>query len=58
MTIYMRGLAFWEPKEDITTYELAWALGVLLIVTGGTLKDPVELIRKLPLEVQRHFRIP
>jgi hypothetical protein len=57
MTIDMRGEAFWEPKEDITVYELASALGVLLAVTSGTRKSAEQMIAKLPDNVRRHFRI-
>lgn len=48
----------WEPKEDITVYELAAALSVLLPATGGgaSAKDIDEMVRKLSPSVVRHFR--
>jgi hypothetical protein len=45
----------WKPKEDITAYELARALDVLLVAasTGGG--RAVSMIPNLPDEVRRHF---
>ena len=42
--------AVWSPKEDITAYELALALPILL---GG--RFPHERLTKLPDRVRRHF---
>lgn len=41
----------WSPQPDITAYELALALP--LLVTG--VWNPQSLIDNLPEEVQRHF---
>jgi len=41
----------WSPQPDITAYELALALP--LLVTGAW--NPQSLIDNLPEEVQRHF---
>jgi hypothetical protein len=41
----------WEPKADITTYELALALPALIGRGGG-----VAMVLGLPPEAQRHFR--
>lgn len=47
---------FWEPKPDITLYELACALGVLLPAVPG-LEDK-EIERRIEAstdEIRRHF---
>jgi hypothetical protein len=52
-----RASVYWEPKEDITVYELALALGVLLPAAGGSFRAPQELVSCLPAAAQRHFRV-
>jgi hypothetical protein len=47
---------YWEPKEDITVYELSVALGVLLPASGGTLRDLSAVVAEMPTCAQRHFR--
>lgn len=47
----------WTPKEDITIWELAVALNVLLPAVGGN-SNPASLERvfnTLPDQVKRHF---
>lgn len=48
---------FYEPKEDITTYELACVLPILIGVWGGTNINAVRTIKSLEPITQRHFRI-
>ena len=43
----------WEPKEDITVYELALLLPIFAYVSQGSV---VWMIETLPLEARRHFR--
>ena len=43
----------WEPKKDITTYELALAIPALLVIASPFVKIELE---KAPAEVLRHFR--
>lgn len=49
----------WEPQEDITTWELAMALNILLPFVGGGLTEEraKDLIERLPPQVRRHFRV-
>lgn len=49
----------WEPKEDITTYELARAIEVMLIAVGGgwALAAAEQHLANLPPAVSRHFRL-
>jgi hypothetical protein len=42
----------WKPKEDITPYELALCLPIML---DKRIMDFEELILSLPENVQRHF---
>lgn len=44
----------WEPKEDITTFELARAVPVFFVSASGA--DIGPLFDGLPPEVRRHFR--
>lgn len=46
----------WRPQPDITTYELAQAVNVLLGVGLGA-AYPEDDVAKLPPEVQRHFSV-
>jgi lactate dehydrogenase-like 2-hydroxyacid dehydrogenase len=47
----------WEPKPDITLYELAEALGVLLPAIGGATSETVkDAVNSLSPNVRRHFR--
>jgi hypothetical protein len=46
---------YWEPKEDITTYELALCLGPLLAATGGR-HSVGDFVETIPECAQRHFR--
>jgi hypothetical protein len=48
---------YWEPKEDITVYELAVALGALLPAINGSGLSAEYLVMNLPPEGQRHFRM-
>ena len=43
----------WEPKEDITIYELALLIPVFVSVLQGSV---VWMIETLPPEARRHFR--
>jgi hypothetical protein len=45
-----------EPKPDISLYELALCLGPLLAATGGTKASLTDYINELPPEAKRHFR--
>ena len=42
----------WEPEPDITVYELAVALGILLAALNNNVEEAME---SLPDEVRRHF---
>lgn len=50
-----RGETFWAPKDDITIYELAMALGILLPAAGGSWRNLAQEIESLPPAVRRHF---
>ena len=43
----------WDPKEDITVYELALLLPIFAYVSQGSV---VWMIETLPPEARRHFR--
>ena len=45
----------WEPKEDITAYELALCLAVFFDVLRGW--EPERKYNLLPEEAKRHFRV-
>lgn len=46
----------WMPKADITTYELAQAIPVLLMIGGNASCLGIEdQVAGLPDEVKRHF---
>lgn len=48
----------WNPKKDITTYELAEAMGILLYMTsGGNTWEAEQHIKACDKSVQRHFNI-
>ena len=42
----------WEPEPDITVYELAVALGILIAALHNNVEPALEA---LPDEVRRHF---
>lgn len=46
----------WAPKEDITTYELARAVAVLLVAFAG--QDALAMLDMQAPEVKRHFAEP
>lgn len=50
------GAVFWRPQEDITIYELAMALGILLPAASGSIRDLRAEVDGLPENVRRHFR--
>lgn len=43
---------FWEPKEDIATYELALCLPILFGIG-----HPLQRFDQLPEAARRHFRV-
>ena len=46
----------WRPQEDITTYELAKAVTVLVVAAARVPQDELnEAIDALPENVRRHF---
>lgn len=47
---------YWRPKEDITTWELAMALNVLLPGLKGY-PDLQKVFEGLPQSVARHFQV-
>ncbi len=47
---------YWRPKEDITTWELAMALNVLLPGLKGY-SDLQKVFEGLPQSVARHFQV-
>lgn len=47
---------YWRPKEDITTWELAMALNVLLPGLKGY-PDVQKVFEGLPQSVARHFQV-
>lgn len=44
----------WSPKEDITAYELACCVPVLVIINSGAVEYAVN---GLPEEAKRHFKL-
>ena len=49
-------LYLWKPKEDISAYELAQAMPILMgASTGNPYRDYAKMIEELPAEVRRHF---
>lgn len=46
----------WVPAEDITTYELARAVLVLIVAVGGG--NAFDVLDKEAAEVKRHFTEP
>lgn len=48
-------MLIWEPKEDITAYELALAMKVLF-ATQSQFADVKATYDTLPEAAQRHFR--
>ena len=46
----------WEPQPDITTYELAMAIKVIIASTEQ-FADVRATYDTLPNEVQRHFKV-
>ena len=58
MTISTPVNIYWKPKKDITTYELAKAMDILLyMVSGGDTWTTKRLIGEAPENVKRHFSI-
>ena len=52
----MRRTLFFEPKEDITAYELALIVRLLTqMLSGGAVSD--EMFDRLPKATARHYRI-
>ena len=47
---------YWEPKEDITVYELSLCMGPLLAAKGSR-RSVEEFVGSLPECAKRHFRI-
>lgn len=47
---------YWEPKEDITVYELSLCMGPLLAATGSG-RRVEEFVDSLPACAKRHFRL-
>lgn len=47
----------WEPKDDITAYELAEAVPILVSGVQGNSRKLVEWIEDLSEDVRRHFVI-
>ncbi|RPH63781.1 MAG: hypothetical protein EHM78_27230 [Myxococcaceae bacterium] len=58
-TLRLPDEVFWEPKEDITAYELAQAMPIILRMSQGDWQwnYPQDLIPALPSGVSRHFRL-
>ncbi len=47
---------WWRPKDDISAYELALALPVLILMGSRPHSFNVEdAVKALPVEVARHF---
>jgi len=58
MTISTPVNIYWKPKKDITTYELAKAMDILLyMVSGGDTWTTERLIGEASGNVKRHFSI-
>lgn len=56
----MAAIAKWEPQADITTYELALCVGILIMSVRNELHPrlPSQLAQELdelPAEAKRHF---
>ena len=53
------GYVTWEPKEDITAYELAKCMNILLLGpnTSHGWYNAISWVKELPPNLQRHFRI-
>ena len=48
----------WQPREDITTYELAQATPVIVAhMHHGTPREAARAVDDLPPEVRRHFKV-
>lgn len=47
----------WEPKEDITSYEVAMCIPLLLLGIEGRVNELHENLDKLPDNARRHFLI-
>ncbi len=46
----------YRPEPDITTYELALCMYLLMVKMGkGTLRDEQKIYDQMPPEAQRHF---
>lgn len=45
----------WEPREDITTYELALTLKVIIEALSQR-GDPIRVFMESSSEVKRHFK--
>lgn len=49
----------WQPKEDVTAYELALCITILICVTAdkGRTYDYEKAIQELPESARRHFEV-
>jgi hypothetical protein len=48
----------YRPEPDITTYELALCMYLLMVKAGkGSLRDEQKIYDQLPTEAQRHFAV-
>lgn len=55
-TFTMPKAQWWAPKPDITTYELARAMPILVLMGAKPLNfNSEEAVKALPPEVARHF---
>lgn len=52
LPLYIPGSIYWKPMKDISTYELALALPVLLLTDERT---RAQMFTELPPNVSRHF---
>lgn len=52
---YTSRRAAWDPKEDITAYELALNLPIFARASGMSVDDFLSLIDNLPDNASRHW---
>jgi hypothetical protein len=52
-----RQLVDWKPEPDITAYELARAMPVLIMLATSDRAPPLiaDAVDQLPVKVRRHF---
>jgi hypothetical protein len=56
--VCLEDVVYFEPQEDISAYELALALPIILrIVAHDWAAHYGQMIRALPAGTQRHFRL-